>query len=185
MKRIIIIAALALLTAFQASAQRFSVGTNALEWATLGTMEADLSAALARRVTFHVGVQYNPWTFHKGDVDRQFESRQLSGWAGFRYWPWHVYSGWWVGADAKYTQYNIGGFRADRLTEEGDAIGGALWGGYDIMLSDRWNIDLGVGVWAGNKRYRDYSCPICGRIVEQGNKFFIIPDLRVAIQYIF
>ena len=105
-------------------------------------------------------------------------------WAGARWWPWHVYSGWWVGADARYTLYNVGGI-LKRSTEEGDAAGAGLYGGYSIMLSEWWNLDLGVGLWGGWKRYTRYACPLCGVITEQGEKGFILPDARVAVQFIF
>ena len=63
--------------------------------------------------------------------------------------------------------------------------GGAKNGGYAIMLSDRWNLDLGAGVWGGGKLYTVYACPICGVKTDAGTKAFILPDVRIAIQMIF
>ena len=173
-----------LLLPFSAAAQRYSVGTNVVDWMTLGTLNAEASVAVARYVSVHAGAELNPWTFHAGDPDRQMQLRQNSYWAGARWWPWHVYSGWWTGADARYTVYNGGGIR-QREAEEGDAFGLGLWGGYAVMLSSRWNLDLGAGFWGGWTRYKTYSCPLCGHKLDEGEKPFILPDARIALQLIF
>lgn len=183
MKRFLLLLLL-LGTAASASAQRFALGTNAVDWLSLGTLNIDASAAVAQRYSLHIGAELNPWTFRAGDPEKQLQMRQTSYWAGFRYWPWHVYSGWWMGADLRYSVYNMGGILR-RDTEEGDAYGMGLWSGYSIMLNELWNLDLGLGVWGGYKKYTRYSCPLCGYILEEGGKPFILPDARIAVQLIF
>ncbi|MBR6886736.1 MAG: DUF3575 domain-containing protein [Bacteroidales bacterium] len=183
MKRALLVHLL-LLHALIASAQRFTVGVNAADCLALGTLNLEGSAGVSRRVSIHAGVELNPWTFNAGDASAQKQARQNSWWAGARFWPWHIYSGWWAGADLRYTVYNAGGF-VSRKTEEGDAVGAGLYGGYAVMLSDRWNLDLGAGVWGGWKKYTVYACPLCGVRTENGEKTFVVPDVRIAIQYIF
>ena len=182
--KIFLLTALLALSSTLSYAQRFSVGTNALDWLTLGTINAEASIAVAQNVSIHVGGELNPWTFRTGSQEKQFQLRQYSFWGGARWWPWHVYSGWWVGADARYSLYNLGGV-IKRDTEEGDAVGGGIYGGYSIMINSWLNLDLGVGAWGGWKKYTRYSCPVCGVITEKGQKGFILPDARVAIQFIF
>ena len=165
-------------------AQRFALGTNGVDWLSLGTLNIEASAAISQKYSIHVGTELNPWTFRAGDPEKQLQMRQNSYWGGLRMWPWHVYSGWWMGADFRYSVYNGGGI-LKRETEEGDAYGAGLWGGYSIMLDERWNLDLGMGVWGGYKKYTCYACPLCGVIVDQGEKAFILPDARIAIQLIF
>lgn len=167
-----------------ALAQRFSVGTNAVDLFTFATLEAEASVAVAQQFSLHVGAELNPWTWNANNPEKQLQVRQNSYWAGVRFWPWHVYSGWWVGVDGRYTVYNGGGV-IKRDTEEGDAYGGGIYGGYSIMLTDMWNLDLGVGAWGGWKKYTSYACPKCGVITDQGQKAFIVPDVRIAIQLIF
>ena len=166
------------------SAQRFAVGTNFVDWASLATINAEASIAVAQNWSIHVGAELNPWTYRKGDPEKQFELRQMSYWAGIRWWPWHVYSGWWMGTDFRYSTYNLGGV-IKRETEEGDAIGGGLYGGYSIMINSWLNLDLGAGVWGGYKDYIRYACPVCGVKVEEGKKAFFIPDARIALMYVF
>lgn len=167
-----------------ASAQRFSVGSNAIDWLTFGTINAEASVAVAQHWSFHVGTELNPWTWNAGDQEKQLQVRQNSYWGGARYWPWHVYSGWWWGGDIRYTVYNGGGV-IKRDTEEGDAFGAGAYGGYSIMLNAYWNLDLGVGVWGGWTNYTRYACPLCGARTDEGTKAFFVPDARVAIQFIF
>ena len=148
-----------LMLGIQAGAQRFSVGTNAVDWLTFGTINAEASVAVAQHFSLHAGTELNPWTFRSGNPEKQLQVRQNSYWGGVRWWPWHVYSGWWAGADFRYSVYNAGGV-IKRITEEGDA-----WGGYT--------------------QYRQYSCPVCGPVLEEGEKFFFLPDARIALQLIF
>lgn len=183
-KKLVLIAMLAFGSAFFASAQRFSIGTNIADVLTFGTLEVEGSAAVAKKVSVHAGAEFNPWTYRAGDQEKQLQVRQASYWAGVRYWPWHIYSGWWVGVDARYMAYNAGGV-LKRRTEEGEAAGVGAYGGYAVMLNDKWNLDLGAGVWGGYKTYTVYACPLCGGIQETGEKVFLLPDVRIALQYIF
>ena len=171
-------------TALPLSAQRFSVGTNAVDWMTLGTVNAEASVAASQHVSVHAGAELNPWTFRSGEKDRQFQIRQNSYWGGVRWWPWHVYSGWWAGGDLRYTVYNEGGI-IRRETEEGNAAGAGVYGGYSVMLSEWWNLDLGLGILGGWKRYTRYACPLCGVVTGSGDAAFVMPDARIAIQLIF
>ena len=122
MKKIAITIISLFVLSVSAFAQRFSVGTNAVDLLSLGTLEAEASVAVSQHWSFHVGAELNPWTWNAGDQKTQLQSRQNSYWGGARYWPWHVYSGWWWGADARYSVYNVGGI-IKRDTQEGDAYG--------------------------------------------------------------
>ena len=183
--RIFLLAAALFAGGSEALAQRFAVGTNAVDWISLGTINAEASIAVSQHVSVHVGAELNPWTFKAGDKETQFEARQNSYWAGARWWPWHVYSGWWAGGDLRYSVYNLGGV-IRRETEEGDAFGGGIGLGYTYMLHKNWNIEFGGGIWAGSTKYVGYRCTNCGSITDQGKKFFILPDdIMVSIVYVF
>ena len=184
MKRFLLLFILLPLLMQPARAQRYTVGTNAVDWFCLGTLNAEASAAVGRELSIHVGAELNPWTFRAGDPEQQLQMRQNSYWAGLRWWPWHVYSGWWMGADLRYTVYNGGGI-IQRESEEGDAYGMGVWGGYSVMINSLWNLDLGVGSWGGWKKYVRYACPVCGVTTERGQKAFWLPDARIAIQFVF
>ena len=168
-----------------AGAQTFSVSTNLLGYARLGTMNMDASFAVSRRWSLVAGARYNPFTFRAGDPERQFQSRQQSYSVGMRVWPWHIWSGWWFAGKIRYQEYNTGGIISP-VTEEGDRFGAGLYSGYTQMLTPSLNIEFGVGLWGGMAAYRKYECPVCGPIVQEGNKFFIRPDdIIIALVYVF
>ena len=185
MKHKIIITLLLAVLPVLGRAQNWSVSTNVLDYVSLGTMNAEVSAGVGRRVTIEASARVNPWTFHKGDPSRQMQNRHQTYALGMRYWPWHIYSGWWISADAQYQEYNRGGIISQK-TEEGDAFGLSAGTGYSLMLHEKLNLDFGVTLWAGQKTFISYACPSCGRITDKGSKWFVMPnEIRVAIQYIF
>jgi len=166
-----------------ASGQMASVSVNVVDLAELGTMNANFSITTSRHLSLEAGFRYNPWTFSKDG--HQMQNRVRGASAGVRWWFWYVYSGWWAGVQARLEEYNRGGI-VSSSTEEGLAHGTALSGGYSLMLRRNLNLDLGGGMWAGFKECKTYSCPTCGRLVDSGNTFFLVPsDFRVALMLTF
>ena len=167
------------------SAQKFSLSVNLIECARLGTLNLDASYALGRHWSITAGARYNPFTYYKGNPDRQFQARQQSYAVGARLWPWHIMSGWWFGAKTRWQEYNVGGVRS-RQTREGDRFGGGLYAGYAHMIAPHLNIEFGLGVWAGADIYKVYSCPSCGLTLDDGVKGFILPDdITIGLVYVF
>lgn len=167
------------------SAQKFSLSTDLLGYARLGTMNMEASCALSRHWNLLVGARYNPFTFNAGDPDRQFQYRQQSYSVGARLWPWHVWSGWWFAGKLRYQEYNRGGIISS-ATEEGDRFGAGLYCGYTHMLATHLNLEFGVGFWGGYAKYRRYSCPVCGPVMQSGYKVFLLPDdFMISLAYVF
>ena len=184
MKKIYLILLLLVAVLQAASAQQWSVGTNLLEYANMGTLNIEASAAVARHLTGNASAQFNPWTFNKGAEDQK-QNRSQSYAAGIRWWPWYVYSGWWASAKLRYSEYNRGGFLS-RETEEGDAYGLSIGAGYTLMLRDNLNLEVGAGFWGGRKIYTTYECPHCGRITGNGKKWFMLPnDMLLSLVFVF
>ena len=185
MKHKIIITLLLIALPIFCSAQDWSVSTNAMDYVSLGTLNAEVSMATGRHISINASARINPWTFHKGDPSKQMQNRQQTYAVGVRYWPWHIYSGWWMSDMAQYQEYNRGGI-ISATTEEGDAYGLSIGAGYSLMLHEHWNLDFGLSLWGGQKTFVTYACPSCGKITEKGAKWFFLPnDLRVSIAYIF
>lgn len=187
MKRFAIILAVAafILPSLKSGAQTVSLSTNLLDYACLGTLNADVSYSLSRRWSVTAGARYNPFTFRKGDPDKQFQLRQQSYSIGARLWPWHTWSGWWFAGKLRYQEYNSGGIRSLE-TREGDRFGAGLYAGYTYMLTSHLNIEFGLGLWSGLDVYRCYSCPVCGVTLESGKTHFILPDdIMISLAYVF
>lgn len=168
-----------------ASSNRFGISTNLLDYARLGTLNADFSYAISRHWSLVAGARYNPFTFRKDNPDKQFQYRQISCAAGARLWPWHVWSGWWFAGKVRYQEYNVGGI-GTRETEEGDRVGAGLYVGYTLMLAAHLNMEFGLGFWGGADWYRTYSCPVCGILEASGRRHFIRPDdFMISLVYVF
>ncbi len=166
-------------------AQKFSLSTNMLELASLGTLNMEGSFSLSRRVSIIGGVRYNPFTFRKDDPRKQFQMRQRSYSLGLRIWPWHAWSGWWFAGKGRYQEYNFGGLLSSE-TSEGDRTGLGVYAGYTHMLGPHFNIEFGLGVWGGLDWFRKYSCQVCGITVEEGRELFVLPDdVMISLVYVF
>lgn len=173
-----------LLSEQRADAQKLGVSTNAVDYLYFGTLNAEAQYALAQHWSVSASFRYNPFTYKEGS-EEQFQQRQRTANIGSRYWTWNTYSGWWFAAKAQWQEFNEGGI-ATLETSEGDRYGAGLSAGYTIMLNKNFNIDLGLGLWGGYEVYTTYACPNCGRIVESGEKSFILPnEASISLLYIF
>ena len=188
MKLVRIISTILLLSvSVQAAAQKVAVSTNALDIANLGTINLQAGYAFAQHWTLTLQGRYNNWSFGSVEQGNPFQNRSRGAALGARWWSWYTYSGWWVGANARFDEYNRGGLFRRMETEEGRAVGAGLAVGYSHMLGEHWNLDFGLGAWAGVTKYTTYACPRCGMILDEGTKTFVLPspDCQVSIVYIF
>jgi hypothetical protein len=169
-----------------ANAQTISIGTNAVDWVNLGTANIEIGLSVGQHFSVVTGGRYNPWSFNSQRHEVPMHNNVKVAYAGVRYWPWYVFSGWWVGLKGQYEQFMQGGFWRPML-EEGTAVGGALSGGYTWMLHKHLNLEFGLGLAAG--RYTDYSryqCSDCVDLITTGPRNFLkFDDLVIAIVYVF
>lgn len=191
MKRIItsIAAVLLLLHAGPLHAQYWSVMTNLVDYLNLGTVNAEVDRSLGRHITLGVHGRYNNWSFNTQDPANQLQNRKASVAAVMRVYPWHIYSGWFFTSRLQYQEYNRTRFlwgTPRNATEEGDAFGAGLGMGFDYMVHENVNLELGAGAWAGYRTWTAYDCPRCGLITGSGSGAFILPDnVFISVQYIF
>lgn len=169
-----------------ASAQKVAVGTNVIQWADLGAINLELSIAASTHITVNAGGRYNPWYFERG-TDAQMQNRKRGAWLGMRYWPWYCYSGWFIQGKAQWQEYNHYFPNVTDVKEEGDAIGGGIAAGYALMVNPHFNIEFGLGAWAGMKIYNEDALPERGRrLTEHATKFFVLPDdVCVTLVFVF
>lgn len=169
------------------NAQKWAISSNALSWASLGTINAECAYSLNQHFSLNAGVAYNPWDVFS-PTNLVMKNNQLGGYVGARYWPWHVYSEWWIGAKVQYKQFEQVGILTSNLVK-GDAIGAGLSAGYSFMLGNHFNLDLGAGVWGGRIiNYSKYkgNTTVDSKLLEQGSKGFVFLDnLILSIIYIF
>lgn len=180
------------------SAGKVSLGMNVFEIANFGTPNLEVGVTLTQRMSFNAGCRYANWGY--GPKDAGIQNRKRTAWIGCRFWPWYVNSGWFFQVKGQYNEINSNIFtekfwdpfteRTNRKKVEGDAFGGGLGFGYDVMLSKHWNIEFGLGAWCGiwTDLYT-YSRRIGGyKMVDEcwNNKFFVLPDdVMITFRYIF
>lgn len=168
-----------------AGAQNLSIGTNMADYANFGTLNAEASLGMARHWSLNASARYNPFSFSGGSEGKGVQNRQQAYALGVRYWPWHIFSGWWISARAQYQEYNRGGIRSPE-TSEGDRYGTGLSAGYTYMLTPHLNMEIGAGVWGGYDRYVSYSCPRCGRVMGRGDRYFVmLNEVLLSLAYVF
>ena len=156
-----------------AHAQKIAVSSNVLTWVNFGTINADASLSVSRHLTCHAGVNVNPWKF-TSPTFMDLKNNQYGGFLGVRYWPWHVYSEWWLGAKLQYKYFDQKGLLSSAQTK-GSAFGPGISGGYTIMLSEHVNLDLGLGIWGGGLLMKE----------QDPRAFFFLDNVIVAFEYIF
>ncbi len=170
-----------------AGAQNWAVSTNALGWLSLGTINAEGSVSVHKHITLNAGFTANPWQMNTPTYVN-LRNRQYGGYFGAKYWPWHVYSEWWVGAKVQYKNFEQLGLMSPNLMQ-GDAVGAGLSGGYTFLISNHFNIDIGMGLWGGRLvRYREFDGPLelQSKLIDVGPRNFVFLDnVMISLVYIF
>jgi hypothetical protein len=168
-----------------ASAQKVSVSTNMLEWGNFGTMNADVGVSISQHFSLFAGGRYNPWSF-QAKSSMPIYNKQTTGYVGVRYWPWYVWSGWWVSAKVRYTQFSETGVLRPKLFE-GKSIGAGLAFGYTWMLSEHFNIEVGGGAWAGRHlEFAQYRTVRSMELQDSGPRnFAFIDEMSLSLMYVF
>lgn len=163
-----------------------ALSTDLVDWANLGTVNLEAGVSLHQHFSVHAGAKYNPWNFKTHNLGLALYNKQTTAYAGFRYWPWYVLSGWWVGAQAQYTDYAETGVWRHAL-DAGKAIGGGVSFGYTLMLHENLNLEFGAGVWAGRRfEHTLYCCPDCMKVRESGpGNFVALNDISISLMYVF
>lgn len=208
--RRLVVIVLFLLASVGAKAQRVAISSNIADWAFLGTVNAEANVAVARHISIDAGGRYNPWRFSEGSLTDQFQFCQRTFYGGVRYWPWHVYSGWFLKTNFQWSEYNYlikGGnplpkkplenlpawaAGAEKLGPvEGDAFGGTFSFGYSWILGKHLNIEIGAGAFGGYATQKAYlpgdKTPSGGRVypLPYKGRWFVLPgEMTISIMWI-
>ena len=199
MKRYLIIAVLTLFAgAGTVHAQKLAVKTNALYWAT-ATPNVGFEYAFADRWTVELSGGWNPWTFNS---EKNIKAKHFLVSPEVRYWFCESFNGHFIGINANYTQFNVGGFPVPGLfvpsendgifindlkneRSEGWAAAAGITYGYAWPIARRWNMELNLGVGFWYSEYGSYQTRPCGLFHGSNVKKAIgLTDLGVSFIYL-
>jgi hypothetical protein len=175
----------------KASAQQVAVKTNLLYDATT-TPNLGVEVGVGKKHTMQLYYGLNPWKFNTDNGQKYFKHWLLM--PEYRYWFCHRFQGSFVGVhalggefDAANVKLPFGMFKELRDHRyEGWYVGGGVSYGYQWVLSRHWNFEASVGVGVIYAKYKGYECGDCGRMTDDGDKFYVGPTKAVlSILYMF
>lgn len=159
---------------------------NLLYDATL-TPNIGIEVKLSNRWTAGLNVGYQPWPF-SDKTERKLRHLLIAPEA--RYWFCDVFSGWFIGANAFYSHYNLSKVNLLGLypslknrRRQGDAFAAGVFAGHSWILSPRWSIEAEAGVDVGHAKYKEYECAHCGEYYGEDKKPFLAPKVGINIIY--
>ena len=104
--------------------KNWALSMNLADYVDWGTVQGNIQYGVSRHVSIDAAARLN----RKNQVFS----------AGARWWPWYIYSGWWVKGLAQ-------------VESAGETYGAGVSLGYSLILTSWLNLDFGVGGWAGRK----------------------------------
>ncbi len=165
--------------------QKWAVSTNILDYANFLTLNGDISYSVHKNWTVFLSARYNPFVFNSDSSYGKLQNKTATISAGTRYWPFFVYSGFYIGTRVRWSAFNTGGIVSGR-TCQGQAAGAGINAGYSLLLTSFMNMEFGIGAWTGWAGYSKYSAPVCGRLLGTESKWFILPDeIKVSLLFTF
>lgn len=159
-----------------ASAQFYSARTNAIGLAT-GNFNIEGSMTLNRKLSLHLPIQYNPFTFGK----KEFRNLYFS--PGIRHWWRESYTGSFIGAHAILAAYSTAGY-IDEYRYIGSAYGLGVSIGKAYPVSKKWNIEWEVGIAGIYTTYNKRINERCGRKLAHEQKFLFLPS-KVCVNFVY
>lgn len=173
----------AVMASAPASGQNYSLSVNAAQLLELGTFNIGGGYPVSRHISVNASAAFNPFTYGSGQKQKYF--RRVELFAGARYWPWFVNSGWFVSGYADWAKYSYGGIFTKK-SYEGYALGLKLGGGYALMVDKGVNLEFGWGAFIGSLSQTEYSCTKCGSKLGKKEKFVVRPsDVLVGLSIVF
>ena len=108
-----------------------------------------------------------------------------------RYYLNEVYQGFFAGADALYTHYNVGAVptpfhmypEVEQYRLQGSYWAGGLFVGYAWWPWQHWRLELEAGAAVGLAAYDRYDCPHCGTKLAEERKVGVVPKLALNVAY--
>ena len=167
--------------------QSIVLKNNLLYDATL-TPNIGIEVKLADKWTAGLNLGYQPWPF-KDTAERKMRHFLIA--PEVRYWLCDVFNGWFIGANAFWSHYNVSKVKfpfgmypsVENRRKQGDAFAAGFFAGHSWILSPRWSIEAEAGLDAGYTKYKEFECKHCGDTYGEDKKAFLTPKVGINIIY--
>lgn len=185
---------LAIVGTMSAGAQKFSVKTNALYWATT-TPNIGMEWKMAEKWTLSGVLGYNPFNLPnrlKSDgTPANPKLHHVLFMPEGKYWFCKAFERDNLGLHAIVSQYNVGGVKLPVFKALADnrykgwAVGAGVSYGYQWALGDSWGLEASLGAGYIYFRYKRYECGACGRERDRRHKHYFGPTkAALSISYL-
>lgn len=171
-----------------AMAQKASLSTNLLYWATT-TPNITASWRLSNHYTLSATVGYNDFDFESCFDDEV--NAKIHHWVVYpelKYWFCRSFDGGYLGIHAFYGEYNAGGIDFISFLKDyrykGYATGAGISYGYQWALGRYWGLETSIGVGYVYLNYHKYECGDCGDIVAKGKRHYALPT-KAAVSLVY
>lgn len=174
-------------------AQDFSIRTN-LAWDALS--EPNLGVEFPVGEHWSVGGDFGlkawpRWLAWDWDNTNPTHWRNFAVVPEVRYYLNEVYQGFFAGADALYTHYNVGAVptpfhmypEAENYRLQGSYWAGGLFAGYAWWPWQHWRFELEAGAAVGLAAYDRYMCEHCGSSDGAHRRVGVVPKLALNVAY--
>ena len=179
---------------FSYSAAQGVVGikTNLLYGGLTFTPNLGVEIGLGKRTTLDVSAGYNPWNLGGCTNDNKKLVHFIIQ-PEFRYFLCDRFNGHFFGIHAIYSMYNIGGHElpllfgsgSKKYRYQGNAYGGGISYGYQLMLGTHWNLEFQAGVGYARLIHDKYNARKCGELQPSSNRnYFGLTKLGITLIYI-
>lgn len=177
MKKLVILIFIMFITRDYCQAQKFGVGTDVISLAT-GTFNVETSVIVSKKVTLHLPFSWNPFTLRDN-----YKIKHIAIQPGIRWWFWHGYSEFYLGAHLLTTMFNMA---VSNERREGWAGGFSLTCGYAWMLNQRMNLEFEAGGGPIYTEYDKFERETCGDYLGTKKGFIFFPtSLSCSLIFLF
>ena len=179
-KRLILV--IMLLVSLKASSQDIAIKNNILQDMTC-TLNLAGEYRCGDNYSVQLGLSYNPWEF---SGNKKFKHILVQ--PECRYWFTDVFMGHFVGVEAQYAQYNVGGLSPLSTIKnnryQGNLIGVGVTYGYQWILNTFWNIEANISLGYVHFDYDKYGQEKGARKINKSTNDYFGP-VNVGISFLY
>lgn len=162
--------------------QNFAFKSNLLYDVT-STLNLGFELGMGKKMTIDISGNYNPWKFNNFRLKHWLIQPEI------RYWFCERFNGHSIGLHGYYADYNVGGLffndniKANRY--QGYLYGAGISYGHQWILSNRWGIEVTLGLGYTHLSANKYPCTKCGVKINSVNRdYFGLSKLGLLFIYI-